>query len=168
MAELTVDMTYGTALFEAAKDLKLEERIKSDAKLVSEAIESDSEFQAFLRYPGIAGDDKKKVIEEVFAGVVCEEFLNFLCVLIDKRRIDRLRQIVKAYEELVEKEDGVSYGVVYSVIKLSEDRLAELEEETSKLLQTKVKLENEIDPKLIAGVKILVEGKLIDASYKKR
>ena len=31
-----------------------------------------------------------------------------------------------------------------------------------------VRLTNEIDPKLIGGVKLLVEGKLIDASVRKR
>ena len=47
-------------------------------------------------------------------------------------------------------------------------RLAELEKQTSKLLQMNVKLENELDPRLLAGFKILVEGKIIDASYRKK
>jgi len=46
--------------------------------------------------------------------------------------------------------------------------MAELEEQTSKLLQMNVKLENELDPSLLAGFKILVEGKIIDASYRKK
>ena len=54
------------------------------------------------------------------------------------------------------------------MIKLDEERLSKLEEQTSRLLQTKVRLENEIDPKLIAGVRILVDGKIIDASYRKK
>ena len=53
-------------------------------------------------------------------------------------------------------------------MKLSDDRLAELEKQTSELLQMNVKLENELDPRLLAGFKILVEGKIIDASYRKR
>ena len=77
-------------------------------------------------------------------------------------------RIVKVYKSLIEKEEGVSYGTVYSVVKLSDDRLAELEKQTSELLQMNVKLENELDPRLLAGFKILVEGKIIDASYRKR
>ena len=94
--------------------------------------------------------------------------MNFLFVLIDKRRAGRFERIIKVYRDLLEKEEGVSYGVVYSVEKLSEERIAQLEEQTSRLLKINVKLENEIDPKLIAGVKIMVEGKLIDASYRKK
>ena len=36
------------------------------------------------------------------------------------------------------------------------------------LLKTNVRLTNEIDPKLIGGIKILVEGKIIDASIRKK
>ena len=77
-------------------------------------------------------------------------------------------RIIKVYKSLVEREEGVSYGTVYSVVKLSDERMAELEEQTSKLLQMNVKLENELDPSLLAGFKILVEGKIIDASYRKK
>ena len=61
-----------------------------------------------------------------------------------------------------------SYGTVYSVVDLDDERIKELEEETSGLLKVNVKLKNEIDPKLIGGVKILVDGKMIDASVRKK
>ena len=96
------------------------------------------------------------------------ELLNFLCILVDKRRTMNFERIIKVYRGLIEKEEGVSYGTVYSVVKLSEDRIIDLEEQTSRLLQTKVKLTNELDPKLMAGIKILVDGKIIDASYRKK
>lgn len=35
-------------------------------------------------------------------------------------------------------------------------------------MRRNVKLTNEIDAKLMAGVKVLVEGKIIDASYRKK
>ena len=46
--------------------------------------------------------------------------------------------------------------------------MSELEEEVSKLLRKKVRLANELDPKLIGGIKILAEGKLLDLSIRKR
>ena len=47
-------------------------------------------------------------------------------------------------------------------------RIEELEQDVSKLLQMNVRLTNEIDPKLIGGFKILVEGRIIDASIRKK
>ena len=168
MAELAVDLTYGTALMEAAQDVGKQQEILEEGQQIVEILQSEPDLKAFIDYPAISADEKKKVLQEVFEGKICQELLNFLFVLIDKRRAGRFERIIKVYRDLLEREEGVSYGVVYSVEKLSEDRIAQLEEQTSRLLKINVKLENEIDPKLIAGVKIMVEGKLIDASYRKK
>ena len=168
MAELTVDLTYGTALMEAARELGKEDQILEEAQAVVQLIEDEPDLHQFINYPGVSADEKKEVLKNIFEGRICEELLNFLYILVDKRRTMNFGRIVKVYKSLIEREEGVSYGTVYSVVKLSDERMAELEEQTSKLLQMKVKLDNEIDPNLLAGFKILVEGKIIDASYRKK
>ena len=168
MAELAVDLTYGTALMEAARELGKEDQILEEAQAVVQLIEDEPDLHQFINYPGVSADEKKEVLKNIFEGRICEELLNFLYILVDKRRTMNFGRIVKVYKSLIEREEGVSYGTVYSVVKLSDERMAELEEQTSKLLQMKVKLENEIDPSLLAGFKILVEGKIIDASYRKK
>lgn len=168
MAELTVDLVYGTALREAARETGTEKEILEEGFQVLDIIEREQELSAFINYPAISAEEKKVVLKNIFEGEICRELMNFLCILVDKRRAASFGRIMKVYKNLIEKEEGVSYGTVYSVVKLSDDRLAQLEEQTSKLLRENVKLENEIDPTLIAGVKILIEGKIIDASFKKR
>ncbi len=168
MAELAVDLTYGTALVEAAREVGKENQILEEAQAVVQLIEDEPDLHQFINYPGVSADEKKEVLKNIFEGRICEELLNFLYILVDKRRTMNFGRIIKVYKSLVEKEEGVSYGTVYSVVKLSDERIAELEEQTSKLLQMNVKLENELDPSLLAGFKILVEGKIIDASYRKK
>jgi ATP synthase F1 delta subunit len=168
MAELAVDLTYGTALMEAARELGKEDQILEEAQAVVQLIEDEPDLHQFINYPGVSADEKKEVLKNIFEGRICNELLNFLYILVDKRRTMNFGRIVKVYKSLIEREEGVSYGTVYSVVKLSDERMAELEEQTSKLLQMKVKLDNEIDPNLLAGFKILVEGKIIDASYRKK
>ena len=68
----------------------------------------------------------------------------------------------------MDEKDGVSRGVVYSVIPLTEENITSLESETGKTLSKNVKLENRIDASLIGGVVVYVDGKLIDLSIKKR
>jgi ATP synthase F1 delta subunit len=168
MAELTVDLTYGTALMEAARELGKETQILEEAQAVAQLLEDEPDLHQFINYPGVSADEKKDVLKNIFEGRICDELLNFIYILVDKRRTMNFGRIIKVYKSLIEKEEGVCYGTVYSVVKLSDDRLAELEEQTSKLLQMNVKLENELDPSLLAGFKVLVEGKIIDASYRKK
>ena len=51
---------------------------------------------------------------------------------------------------------------------LDDLQLSEIENETSRLLQRKVCLSNEMDPGLLAGFKIFIDGRIIDASYRKK
>jgi ATP synthase F1 delta subunit len=123
---------------------------------------------AFLNTPAIAAGTKKNVISKIFDGNICDELLNLLCILIDKRRTRRLPKIISAYKDLVNKKEGYSYGKILSVEPLSEERVRKFEEETGKLLKLNIKLENVAAPDLIGGVKIYVDGKIIDASVKSR
>ena len=168
MAELTVDMTYGTALYEAASEQGKTEQIREEAGQIIGIFEQEPELRAFVNYPAISADEKKKVLQDIFEGQICSELLNFLYVLIDKRRIGQFERIIRVYRDLADHEEGVAYGMVYSAVPLDKGRLAEIEEQTSKLMQQKVRLTNETDPGLLAGFKVLVEGKVIDASYRKR
>lgn len=166
MAELTIDLTYGTALFEAAQETGQKKRIIEEATEVLGIFKQEPDLYAFLNYPAISAEEKKKVIEKIFEGNICSELINFMYVLIDKRRIGHFERMIKVYRKLIEQEEGISYGTVYSVEPLGESQIHQLEDETSKLLSSKVRLDNEIDPKLMGGVKIMVDGKIIDATVK--
>lgn len=168
MAELTIDLTYGNALFEAARETGQKQRITEEAAEVLDVLHQEPDLHAFLNYPAISADEKKAVVKNVFGDKICEELINFIYVLIDKRRTMHLEKIIKVYNKLTDKEEGLSYGTVYSVIPLGEERMEKIEEETSKLLGLNVKLVNEIDPKLIGGIRIFADGKVIDASVKKK
>ena len=168
MAELAVDLTYGTALVSAAKETEKENTILEEGMLLADVFEQEPDFKKFISYPGISAEEKKDVITSIFGGKICAELLNFLYVLIDKRRAGRFENIMKVYKSMLEAEDGVTYGTVFSVVDLTTEQIAEIEEETSHLLQTKVKLTNETDAGILAGVKVLIDGKIIDASYKKK
>lgn len=168
MAELTIDLTYGSALFQAAEETGKRDLILDEACQVLGIFEQEPEFYAFINYPAISAEEKKTVLKQVFEGRICEELLNLLYVLVDKGRTLHFSRIIKAYREMVNHEDGFSYGTVYSVEPLDPQQIAKLESQTSSLLQQNVRLENKLDPKIMGGIKILVDGRIIDASIRKR
>ena len=168
MEELTVDLTYGTALFEAACETGKTDLINEEAGQLIELFRQEPDLHKFVNTPGISAEEKKSVLENVFRGRICDELLNFLFILVDKGRMMHFEKMIKTYRKLLDKQEGVSYGTVFSAAPLTDEHIRELEEDASKLFRVNVKLVNEIDPKLIGGVKLLVECKLIDASVRKR
>lgn len=168
MAELTVDMTYGNALFRAAEDMNKIEIIEEEALEIVKIFEGEPIFFQLINDPVISAAEKKDVLKKVFEGKVEKELLNFLYILVDKSRTRHYPKIVKAYITLKNEQEGFALGTIYSVNLLSEDQINKIESETENLIRAKVKLENKVDKSLIGGIKILVDGRMIDASLKKR
>lgn len=168
MAELTVELTYATALYQAACENGTENAVKEDGEQLLQILKDNPDLEKFILSPAIAAAEKKEVLCSIFEGNMAQELVNFICILIDKGRIVHLARIIRTYSELYNHDQGVVDGTIFSVEPLSEDRMAKFEEETSKLLGETIKLDNQIDKSLIGGVKILVNGRIIDASIKSR
>lgn len=168
MAELTIGMTYGHALFQVACELNKKEPILEEATQMLEIINQEPDLCAFIETPVISIREKKEVVKSIFESRISEELLNFLFVMIDKGRTKHFARAIKVYKDLLNEQEGVSYGKIFSVKSLSPEKLEKFEAETGKLLKQKVKLENETDTSLIGGVKIFIDGKVIDASLRKR
>ena len=168
MAELTVEITYGKALFEAARDVNKLDTILEEMKEIGAIFQKEPKFNEFFNTPVISGPEKKQVIKQVFAGRISQETYNFLLVLIDKRRTASFNKIINEYKKLVDQNLGISLGTVFSVEPLTDIQLSSFEEKTGKLLKKNVKLINNIDASLLGGVKIFIEGKVIDASIRRQ
>lgn len=166
MAESVVSLTYGTALFEAAKETEKEEILLRELEIFNEILRADAEIGEFLNSPAIMGEEKKKIIDKTLGENFSEEMKNFLYVLIDKGRTSEIGKIHKQYIRLYDAERGAAEGEIFSAMPLSEERILRFEEEMTKLLRKNIKLKNTVDKSLIGGVKIQVDGKMIDKTLR--
>ena len=166
MAELTVAATYAKALLDVAMEMDKVDLVAEELDALKGIFDKEPEFKKLIESPTVSVGDKKNVIETVFEGKMSQEVVNFLYVLVDKGRANQIERIIKQYKAEVAELNHLTNGTIYSVAPLKKDKLEEFEKQVSKLLDKNVKLDNQIDQKLIAGVKILVEGKIIDASAK--
>ena len=105
---------------------------------------------------------------EIFGSHISDETLAFFCILLDPEGLYHFGQVLAEGLELLGEERQGVRGTVYSVVPLEKDVIKRLEEQTKELIQKPVNLVNVIDEGLIGGVLISADGKLIDASLKKR
>ena len=168
MDSLRVEHTYGQALYDAAKDRGIIEEIAAEYKAVSRVFEDNPLLAKLFVVPTLSAAEKKEVAAKVFSGRVSKEILNFIYILIDKRRIGAWDSIGRHYEKLIWESNGFTKGVIYSAIPLDEERVRAFEGKTGEALGKKVYLDARIDRSIIGGIKIYVDGKLIDASVRTR
>jgi ATP synthase F1 delta subunit len=168
MDSLTVDNIYGQALFDVAKDRGITEEIGEEYKEVSRVFADNPLLKKLFLLPTLSALEKKDVAEKIFAGRISQELMGFICILIDRRRVNVWDDIGKHYAKLVWESNGLTKGVIYSVVPMDQDRIKAFEKKTGAETGKKVSLENRVDKSLIGGVRIYIDGKLIDASVKTR
>ncbi len=168
MAELTVGITYGSSLYDVAKELGKEEPILEELEQLSEIFKKNPDFLEFVSTPVISKHEKKEELKAIFEGKLIPEVLNFVYILVDKGRAGNFADIVRQYKHRMDIDDKISVGEIFSTVILSPEQLAAFEKETGELLRQTVELTNKLDASLIGGVKIFIEGKVIDASVKSR
>lgn len=168
MAELTIDMTYAKGLFLAAKQREKEEEILEELASLADLFHRETAFFDFVCSPIISGSEKKIVVRNVLTDKISEEMVHFLLILIDKGRGRHFDKIRVQYIKLFNESKGYTTGMIYSVSPLSKDQIQGFEEKTGTFLGKEVKLTNKTDVSLLGGVRIFVDGKLIDVSVKKR
>jgi ATP synthase F1 delta subunit len=168
MAELTVERVYGEALFEAADDLGQVEDFRNTLQELQGIFRDNLPFFEMLRSPSLSAEEKKKALAAVFEGRLTTELLNFLYVLVDKRRLGQFAGIVRGYNRLADESCGIAKGTAVSAVPLSEEQIQSLESEAGKLLSRNIKLDNEVDPAIVGGVCLYIDGKIIDASIRKK
>jgi len=168
MESLTVEHTYGRALFDAAAEKGKILETNEEYKAVSGVFRDHPSLKKLFLVPTLSAPKKKAVAKTVFEGRISQELLNFIYILIDKSRIGAWDRIGRQYEKLMLEKDGITRGIVYTALPVNPARLKSFEEKTGAALGKTVELENRVDKSIIGGAVIYVDGKLIDASVKRR
>ena len=94
----------------------------------------------------------------------CPLFRNFVDLLFDKNREGVLVGLGEAFRSRLFEASGVVEGVVSSARPLGSGELAELTVSLGARLGKEVRLKNEIDPSLIAGIRVIVDSRMVDCS----
>ena len=77
MAKL-VSKTYGEALFELAHEENRASEMLKEIQSVQEILKSNPEFCNMMLHPGIAKQEKLKIVDEVFKGRTSDEITGFI------------------------------------------------------------------------------------------
>jgi F-type H+-transporting ATPase subunit delta len=89
---------------------------------------------------------------------------NFVRVLAENRRIELLPEIRAQFEALKNEREGVVEAEVESAFELTEAQVADLVQRLEKKTGRKVRTKVQINKDLIAGVRVVLGDKVIDAS----
>jgi F-type H+-transporting ATPase subunit delta len=168
MSDKSVARRYAQALFELGQEKDLLDEIQKDLKLVINVIAENEELKKVVEHQLIMAEDKQEIFKEIFADKVNPITLNFLLLVIQKRREFYLQSMYEQFLEYLDEFRGIEEARVKSAVQLSDDIRKSLEKQLEKVTGKKIRLKTEVDPEILGGLTVRIGDKVIDGSIKTR
>lgn len=168
MSEIKIAKRYAKALFDFAKESSKTELINSDMTLMNAVFADSKEFTSFLRNPIVKGSKKMAVFAEAFKGKINDISLKYIEIITKGKRESLLPEISKQYIFLYKESIGLKTATIKTAISLDEVDRKAIIASLIKLTNKKIELNESIDPTLLGGFVLQIDGKQYDASFKSR
>ena len=162
-----ISKRYARAFFEIATEEKQLERYYNEINQFTSIIAQNKALGEFLANPVFEQESKKGVVENIIGKLQLSGMtVNFLKLLVDKRRIDVLPDIVFFYRQLMDESLKKVRVNLKTAFPLSSEMKAYITSRLEKVTGRKVEVSVEKDPGLLGGIVIGVGDTLYDGSIK--
>ncbi|MBQ1304770.1 MAG: F0F1 ATP synthase subunit delta [Erysipelotrichales bacterium] len=158
---------YAEALFSLSREENCVLSRREQLEEIGQTFKDSPDLGKVFCHVKVTKQEKESLIEHVFREYD-RETVNFLKLLAAKGRIGYIDRIVKDFCAMCDEYCGIVRGVVYSPYSITDEEKQTLEETIGKKIGKTVRLDLKIDPELIVGVRVEVEGKVFDGSMKNR
>lgn len=157
---------YSDALIGIAEDNNSLDQTLVDLKLAQSVLVSVPELNNALNNPIISFEDKKSMVDEIFANQISKSLINFIKILIDNNKISVLDSIIAIYEKTLNSKRNIAVAEVTSAIGLDDETVSRLKDKLQTVFKKEINLNISIDKDIIAGLVVRVDDQIIDGSVK--
>lgn len=167
MRESTIARSYADALFELGKRHDQLDQFGDALDLVAASIATEPRLRLFLDTPKVETAEKKRVLSDVLQGKVPPLVLNFIFVVLDKRRQRVLPEIAVEYRKLQDEHLGRIRAEVTLAREPDEEMELEITRELSEKLGKTVIPSIHIEPKILGWIIVRYGDRVLDGSLRR-
>jgi F-type H+-transporting ATPase subunit delta len=157
---------YAKAIFAVAEEQQTLEPTGAELQMLR-ALVADPEIAAGLANPLLSAtarrDMARSIAEHLHVGPMVR---NFLCLLADHRRLDHLGGIADQYEKILDQSLGRVRARITSAVPLTAAQSDAVIGALGRASGRTVLAEQQVDPALLGGVVVDIEGKIYDGSIR--
>lgn len=156
---------YASGLYSIAVDEKKVNEWQQEIKVVYKLLLENREFLDVLSSAFLSLEEKEKMLDTTLKGVE-PNITNLIKLLVRNHRQRYIVDTLQAYNSLANESRGIKEGLIYSTYRLEAKQLENINKKVSEVEGKEVDLLNIIDPTLIGGVKVVIDGHIYDGSIK--
>ncbi len=162
MNKSTIGRRYASALFQLLDKSSIE-LTRNALGALQRGLEETPALKHVLASPVFNFEEKQAVLNELSQRMEAPPVMrDFLTQLLKKNRAILLPEISEAFAELVAQQQGVQQVWIGSAKPLPENEKEQIKQDLSQTLHHGVEVAFEVDPHLIAGLKIKIGSRVFD------
>lgn len=160
MANLSV--RYATALLQLAEETRELDIFLEQAQFLCQTFEGEEGALRILTHPLIAADDKKSFVNTTYGAIIHPHLIGFMKLSITKNRESVLLSTLRTLIEMIKLKQFQITARVVTAIELSDAQKSKLAHILSVKTGKNVELDIIIDPTIIAGLSVQIDGYYLD------
>ncbi len=160
-----ISVRYARALYNTAKEIGSENDVYVQLIGFAECFEQNmAEMNAVFRNPIIGPKDRKSLLETAFGERITPFLKDFVSLVVDKHREDKMYLIAMKFAELYREEHNVIQARLATAEPLSQATLDDIKAHIQNDFKANVELIVKIDPGIIGGFVLDVGDRRYDTS----
>lgn len=159
---------YAEALFTLAKDTDTAALFFDALQTVDMAMSEHPDYLAVLASPAIPKRERAALLKATFEEIVPVEVLHFIQLICQNGDVRSLHGCFEVFQQMLEDAQRRSRALVTSATPLSAEEQEKLRARLEEISGRIVRLTCTVDPALIGGLTVEMDGKVFDGSVKHR
>ena len=159
---------YAEALFLLAKESGTEKQTLRDLELIQSILQDNPTYLQLLVSPAIPMRERSQALEQVLTGAVQDTVICFARLFCERGHMQSFDSCLEEFRNLCELSQQVSTAYVTSVVPLTEAEQKTLVTKLETMSSHSVRLECSLDPSILGGVIVRMDGSILDGSLKRR
>ena len=158
---------YARALFEAARDNDVLDRVHDELGEFADALGEERNLQVFLFSPYFSSEEKKDGVKRIVSDAD-ERLVNFLELLAERHRMPALFRIRRTFDAMWAEENKLLPVTVTSAVDLDEGLVNDIGKRIEEQTGRQVELSSKVDPGVLGGLQVRVGNMVLDATVRNR
>jgi F-type H+-transporting ATPase subunit delta len=158
---------YATALFDLARETNAIDAVKAELDRFVALVAESTDLARLVRSPVFSADEQLQalaaVLDRAGIGGLAAKFLKLVT---SNRRLFAVRDMVKAYRELVANHKGEATAEVTVAEQLKGDHLGALRAALKAVSGKDIDLDIKVDPTIIGGLVVKLGSRMVDSSLR--
>lgn len=156
--------TYGGALYDLAKEERLESVLLDDLRLITTIFKEQPDYLRLLCTPSISKEERRGLIDEAWRGQVHPYALNFMKLLCDNGTLHEFSGCAEAYRRRYNEANGILEVRAVTATAMGDALREKLQKKLESVTGKQIELSTRIDADLLGGVRLELPDRQLDGT----